>query len=537
MTTESHARLIITVVGTGAAFSPFGRNKTWPKANTSILVMVEHRGKIAFRALVDVGPSIPDALANELYAQVWPLNAVLISHTHFDHLGGLDRLVSDASRYARRQNPTRPETLGLYCLQSTYDDAIERQFPYLSRAITHVPLTPAKRTTLWRDVGAELNVTPIEVEHFKQSVVFVFEFADGAGGTAKVISLFDFNRFYEDDTKPGSSATNPLFMHPTLLVAPVNTWDDPEVRAARPTGHASFVTTVANLVAKWEPVRTWLVHYSGYEDAAGSGKMERYSELLHNDSAIHPDMGPTSEWELTAAAQEHMRTLRFLEPLSITAARPGDVTVVPTAERLCACTRDADGILRVAGPISPDIAHRFGVPHSTALVWPVRPDGRIVVHRRSPWKRTAPNALDACGGHHQFEPGMAGRSVASTIAETALREVNEEILMIPLHRFGPADVIQLGEAGAFTTGLDTPGRGNVEYSTLFIVQLPSDAVTIRDSDTKGTRTLESTAMTFDQLLLKYREQPAEFADGLGRVLDRILKDGELEMEIRRLLTI
>ncbi|GMK40586.1 MBL fold hydrolase [Paenibacillus sp. CCS19] len=71
----------ITMIGTGSAFA-----KVYDNNNA----IIEADG---FRLLVDCGVTAPGAL-HKMDVSFGSLNAVLISHTHADHVGGLEQLAS-----------------------------------------------------------------------------------------------------------------------------------------------------------------------------------------------------------------------------------------------------------------------------------------------------------------------------------------------------------------------------------------------------------------------------------------------------------
>src|SRR6185437_13753299 len=65
-----------------------------------------------------------------------------------------------------------------------------------------------------------------------------------------------------------------------------------------------------------------------------------------------------------------------------------------------------NGGLEFIGAAEAASAHRYGLPHTTVLLVPVvqMADGeiRLILHQRSPYKRTSPDKLDFNGGHITF---------------------------------------------------------------------------------------------------------------------------------------
>ncbi|MBV9261230.1 MAG: MBL fold metallo-hydrolase [Pseudolabrys sp.] len=83
----------LTVIGSGDAFGSGGRS------NTCFLLDTAKR-----RIVVDCGASAPPAL-KKLGVDFNTVDAVMISHLHGDHFGGLPFLLLDAQFLARRERP------------------------------------------------------------------------------------------------------------------------------------------------------------------------------------------------------------------------------------------------------------------------------------------------------------------------------------------------------------------------------------------------------------------------------------------------
>jgi len=199
--------------------------------------------------------------------------------------------------------------------------------------------------------------------------------------------------------------------------------------------------------------------------------------------------------------------------------------------------------IKVSGFVTRDLAHFYGVPHTTVLIIPLRVTEsetvEILVHRRPPNKKVSPDTWDTFGGHVEVfvEDGQflsPGASVGDPkvfhqlIDDTALREANEEI-KIEGFSFNEGDIHRFGGYGDFEYGTTTPGSNNVEYSTLYVAILPRDVVSISAQDTIGiggveveVKNLKLRSFTLDDLLLDYGKNPSEFADGLGRILEQFL---------------
>lgn len=203
---------------------------------------------------------------------------------------------------------------------------------------------------------------------------------------------------------------------------------------------------------------------------------------------------------------------------------------------------DNDGpAIRPAGFVTRDLAHWNRVPHTTVLIVPVRPLDNgfdILVHRRPLNKKVSPDTWDTFGGHIDvsIENGrilppvdeIDDRQVfRKLIDDTAIREANEEII-IPGFKFTEREIRRFGGYGDFDYGVNNPQSDNVEYSTLYVALLPRNTAntTGKDSVSKAgieveVSGLKLTWITLDQLITDYRKDKSEFADGLGRILDKL----------------
>lgn len=200
--------------------------------------------------------------------------------------------------------------------------------------------------------------------------------------------------------------------------------------------------------------------------------------------------------------------------------------------------------IRACGFVMRDLAHFHGVPHTTVLIVPVRViecgKMEILIHRRPPDKKVSPDTWDTFGGHVEVSiqngkllpPGekIEDRDVLHQLIEsTAIREANEEI-KIPEFQFTEGEVHRFGGYGDFECGTHTSGAENIEYSTIFVAVLPKNAVSITAQDTVGRGGIEVEisnlrlrSVTLEDLLAEYSKKPSEFADGLGRILEQLVK--------------
>jgi hypothetical protein len=202
--------------------------------------------------------------------------------------------------------------------------------------IEHTPAVPGAAHVLWRDGDAELRVTLLEVQHFRQSAANVFTFAAGAEEPARVVCLFDFGSFYPPDSpqaRAGGRPDNPHFQRPDLLVAEATTWADQRQTVGRPGAHLAF-ERLAEYLSAWSPLQTRVVHYAGFEDMCGAGGPAEYREKVERGLHLHPREGPVAEWEMNAAMQEHLHAMGYPRPRSVCLGRPSEALVVfPRVEK------------------------------------------------------------------------------------------------------------------------------------------------------------------------------------------------------------
>jgi len=208
---------------------------------------------------------------------------------------------------------------------------------------------------------------------------------------------------------------------------------------------------------------------------------------------------------------------------------------------------DKDGpAIRPAGFVTRDLAHWHGVPHTTVLLMPVRSldNGQfeVLIHRRPKNKKVSPNTWDTFGGHVDIfihdgkvlPPAnkLNKRKVfRKMIDKTAIREANEEIkIKIPGFKFTKRKIRRFGGYGDFEYGVNVPGSNNVEYSTLYVALLPcnatNDKITATDSVSVAgveveVANLKLKSVSLDDLLTDYHKNKSKYADGLGRILDKL----------------
>jgi hypothetical protein len=324
--------LVVRINGTHAAFTALGRNRTrQPRICSSVSLFLFREGRRIHHTLLDIGPGVCEAIqADDLYPRPFPLDWLVLSHSHSDHFLDLDGLCGDLYWWYRTQN-REYEPLKICCLPSTFQETVQMVFPFQTKTIAHTPAEAGRAFPLWQEGSAKLEATLVEVAHFRQSTVSVFTFDDGQSSPpVRVVCLFDFGDFYPPNSpqaRAGGHADNPLFHQPDLLIAESTHWTDPRQTIGKASAHVAF-EQLAGYLLRWRAVQTRIVHYAGFEDMYGEGGPEAYQERLQAGLRIHPRQGPTSNWELSHAMQTHLAHLGYTHPHSVVASYPGETLVV-----------------------------------------------------------------------------------------------------------------------------------------------------------------------------------------------------------------
>ncbi len=248
-------------------------------ANVSYsVVQRDAAGGLLRHTLIDAGLGVMQSLLDfERTHGVHVVHEVLLSHSHFDHVGHLDWLAQATGRNGRADQPRPVE---VYCTQACWDTGPGRLFPWLARGegdagkagLRHRAVVPGEAIAL-----GGLRVTPMAVEHGPTApgaVGFVVE-AGGDGdaaapggdtgerpaahraGLRKVVLTCDMLH--------PADADDPRWFDADVCFIESNTWNpNPH------TGHQSILEALA-LLRRWRPRVSYLIHYSGFEDADHPG--------------------------------------------------------------------------------------------------------------------------------------------------------------------------------------------------------------------------------------------------------------------------
>jgi len=230
----------------------------------------------------------------------------------------------------------------------------------------------------------------------------------------------------------------------------------------------------------------------------------------------------------------------------------------------------ADGMrFKICGTVTRGVAHFHGVPHGAVNIANVmlkkvgtQVIPHILLHWRDRWKKTCPETWDICGGHLEAneiimldkESWDSQEYIKDLFDKTAEREANEEFCIpsYPNFKFEKEHIKCYGGVGAFEYGFDSPTSTNREYSALYIAFVPENVLTInkqdeleqkvRVEDTVGTsgnpeerEALKLKLVTLDELVLDLSKNPSIFADGIGRIVERVKNEPYTRNELNRFL--
>ncbi|WP_127531450.1 MBL fold metallo-hydrolase [Paenibacillus kobensis] len=148
----------ITMIGTGDAFAQ-------NYANNNAVIHAD-----GFRLLVDCGYTAPTAL-QRLGMPFSDLDAVLISHTHSDHVGGLEELALEIMHtYQRKLVLYLPNTLRDPLWEKLNSELAQEPLPSLDDYFT-VKLIPVDEPT---GIAPGLIVEPVQTEHIDNRLSYSF---------------------------------------------------------------------------------------------------------------------------------------------------------------------------------------------------------------------------------------------------------------------------------------------------------------------------------------------------------------------------
>lgn len=195
-------------------------------------------------------------------------------------------------------------------------------------------------------------------------------------------------------------------------------------------------------------------------------------------------------------------------------------------EVLLVVEQRCDGLVGVGG-VEGVACHRLRIPHATVLCL-FTMCGKILVHTRSE-NSSCPNTLDCQGGHIGYNPYAIcdPRYLRLAIDEGAARESCEEVAIVENgepKRLETRQIVRFSDYGELRA--DEPA--NVEFSTgyLCMLQNGSEVCVADDTDDGAIETLAHQWFSLDELVDLYKQDPARFADGLARILERMTRPND-----------
>ena len=215
------------------------------QANVSYSLVQRRAGKVVRHSLIDVGMGVvPSLIEFEQTHGVHVVHEVLLTHPHFDHIAQLDWLSMCAVRNGR---PDQPRPLPIYASAECWENGPKRVHRHLAGRSDFRPLQPHVPILL-----GDVSVTPLAVEHGPTApgaMGFVLRH-----GSRKIIITGDFRQVADEN--------DPLLAGADVAFFDANTWHPTEN-----TWHQSVLGNL-RLINKWQPKRSYMIHYSGYEDQA-----------------------------------------------------------------------------------------------------------------------------------------------------------------------------------------------------------------------------------------------------------------------------
>jgi hypothetical protein len=312
------------------------------QAHTAASLVIERDGVATDHTLVDCGMGVVNNLAAlPTPARNQPIHRVLLTHSHLDHMAGLDGLLHALSLGRRAKDfaqGEQPWPLPVFATTTTYRRAMAliTDQPQGPGTVRHTDITAAARDLRPIALHPALRVTPIPVEHFHDSVNFLCEFwpsgTIGDGPAIRVALCWDMLAFPAGNTEdvwqgvaldPHAGRLHGLMRELDLLAIEMTNWrpagghiafeGGAYKKSGAPTGYG-----VRDLLAWWQPKKTRIVHYSGWNDRqAPDGSWLGGGAVTRN---ANPANGPVSDRDLRRALHA------VLGPeFAIDLAQPGQV--------------------------------------------------------------------------------------------------------------------------------------------------------------------------------------------------------------------
>jgi phosphoribosyl 1,2-cyclic phosphodiesterase len=247
------------------------RTDPYRQANVSFSLVQRREGRVVRHTLIHVGMGVvPSLLEFEVTHGVHVVHEILMTHPHYDHYAQIDWL---SMALLRNGHEDQPRPLPIYASQACWETGPNAAFPYLAERSDFRPIEPGSPITL-----DDVSVMPLAVDHGPKApgaVGFVVRH-----GGRRIILTGDFLHVPDED--------NSLLFGADVCFLDANTRHPAEW-----TWHQSVLGSL-RLIERWKPKRTYLVHYSGYEDCDhpddpvnGPMSLDRLGEELRKAAGEH----------------------------------------------------------------------------------------------------------------------------------------------------------------------------------------------------------------------------------------------------------
>jgi glyoxylase-like metal-dependent hydrolase (beta-lactamase superfamily II) len=236
------------------------------RANTSAsLIIGDAEGAAVGHVLVDAGGGVIDGLTASGIHGIEHVSAVLVTHWHLDHVGGLSQLGENLRRTAARRGSEFIKA-PLYCTLAAYEGLRDRAgLAYiLERCFRFQEIVPEAPFSIAAG-PATVRITPLPVVHgsTEGAVIYV---AEALG--RKVLFAWDIES--PEAAFPDGQTNLQIFeRHTSLLkgadlhIQECNTW------SFSGRGHSTYHSARAYFEIV-QARRTLLTHLSGHEDGPGN---------------------------------------------------------------------------------------------------------------------------------------------------------------------------------------------------------------------------------------------------------------------------
>jgi ribonuclease BN (tRNA processing enzyme) len=233
------------------------------RANTSVSIVIRRAGVLLLHVLVDVGLGALNSLLDfQHQTHINRIDALLLTHPHFDHIAGLDWL---AAMVRRSDVAEQLKPMPLYCSAPCYEEAVVRRFTWLKDLYSHHPIVSGEPFRIEGRQGAAVRITPLAVVHGPTAPGAMIYSIECEEQSKRIVLAWDMLRL-----APGVDDT-PV-RNADLLLVDSTSWhpqyakDDPSGTKNHNTWHSSIEEWLG-ILPIWQPRRTYFIHYSGFSDS------------------------------------------------------------------------------------------------------------------------------------------------------------------------------------------------------------------------------------------------------------------------------